>query len=83
MLKKKYGITIEQYNRMLIEQNNSCAICGKDADKCHNGLYVDHNHATGKIRKLLCRDCNVGIGHLMEDVLILRKAIEYLETINA
>lgn len=53
-LKAKYGITIEQYDQMLAEQNGGCAICAKPGDPLH----VDHDHETGKVRALLCLPCN-------------------------
>jgi hypothetical protein len=76
--KKKYGITIEQYEKMLAKQNNVCAICDKP---CSTGrfLAVDHDHTTGAVRALLCQNCNVAIGFLGEDTDRMAKAIEYLQ----
>ena len=57
-----YGITQEYYNKMLVSQDNKCLICGmldKDAPK---GLHIDHDHNTGKIRGLLCSNCNGSLG---------------------
>jgi hypothetical protein len=81
-LKKAYGITLEQYNELLSSQNHKCAICNID----NNGKYrnkprafaVDHCHSTGKIRGLLCSDCNTGIGLLKDNVNFLESAIKYL-----
>lgn len=78
-LKKLYGITLEAYNELSFKQNHRCAICGVEKSNLKNGLYVDHNHATGKARGLLCNNCNVGIGNLQEDVSILQKSIAYLQ----
>lgn len=86
-LKAVYGITEEEYDRLLAEQGGVCAICGEpetvDAVNQHgttlSRLCVDHNHETGQIRGLLCRRCNLGLGHLGEDVARLRSAITYLE----
>lgn len=81
-IKRHYGITIEDYNKMLTEQNNGCKIC----DKKHNPsikrgrLYVDHDHATGKVRGLLCGGCNSAIGYFMDSIDLLQKAIEYIKT---
>ena len=72
----KYGLTIEDYENMLISQNYSCAICGGD-NKGKN-FAVDHDHKTGKVRALLCSTCNSGIGSLKDSIDILEKAIEYL-----
>lgn len=79
-LKRKYGLTIENYNRMYTEQNGRCKICRKHYDK----LFVDHDHSTGKIRNLLCNTCNSGLGLFQEDPIILASAIQYLaESQNA
>jgi hypothetical protein len=78
-IKYKYGITIEQYNQKLIDQSNCCAICGTDKPGGgHNNLYVDHNHSTGKVRGLLCRNCNLMLGHAFDKVELLEEAIKYL-----
>lgn len=77
--KKKYGITLEQYNEMLAQQNNTCAIC---QEPCTTGmnLAVDHDHTTGKVRALLCKNCNTAIGLLGEDTNRMAKAIEYIQS---
>ena len=69
----KYGITLEERNRMALLQEEKCAICG-NIEK----LYVDHNHSNGKVRGLLCCRCNLMIGHVEESIAILQKAIVYL-----
>lgn len=74
-LKSRYGITLEQYNNQLDIQNNKCAICGTKSEK---SLAVDHCHTTGKVRGLLCLKCNTAIGKLNDDVILLQRAIEYL-----
>jgi hypothetical protein len=74
-LKRKYGITSKDYDRMFEEQNGKCAICGKTGKKLH----VDHNHKTNKVRKLLCFHCNAGLGHFTENPKFLLRAIEYLK----
>ena len=80
---KKYGISLEEYEKLLKEQNNSCKICQVSVEGLQNKRYkclvVDHCHATGKIRGLLCNTCNRGIGLLKENVEILQNAIMYLE----
>lgn len=77
--KKKYGITLEQYNELLESQNNGCAICAKPCATGMN-LAVDHDHTTGKVRALLCKNCNTAIGLLGEDTDRMAKAIEYLQS---
>lgn len=78
-LKRLYGITLEDYNRLLTEQNSCCAICNLH-ETAHNGrLHVDHCHTTGKVRGLLCHGCNTGIGLFKESEDIMLKAIGYLK----
>ena len=74
-LERRYGITTQHYQIMLTKQNHVCALCGKKGKK---RLAVDHCHATGKVRGLLCHKCNTAIGILNEDVSLLRRAIDYL-----
>lgn len=74
----KYGVTVEGFKAMLREQANSCAICGKVPPQPIFDLFVDHNHATGAPRGLLCHACNTGIGHLQDSPYVLRRALEYL-----
>lgn len=77
-LKKNYGITLDDYNRMFQEQNGCCKICGKHQQDLKASLHVDHNHMTGKVRGLLCHHCNVGIGHFEDNIVLLSNAITYL-----
>ncbi len=79
-LKKKFGLSKEQYTELLEKQNHVCAICGKE---CTKALAVDHCHTTGKIRGLLCNNCNRGIGHLKDSVENLTNAITYLTRANS
>lgn len=68
-----YGITPEQYERMVIEQDGKCAICEEKQP-----LLVDHDHRTGKLRKLLCRKCNSLLGMCDDNTDKLQKAAAYL-----
>ena len=77
-LKNLYGITPDDYNRMFVEQKGCCAICGTHQQELKKKLAVDHDHETGKVRGLLCRSCNTGIGLLKENKEILLAAISYL-----
>ena len=70
----KYGVTIEEYIRLSKNQNGKCAICRKEMNLC-----IDHNHKNGKIRGLLCRNCNFGIGFMEDSIKLLEKAIRYLK----
>jgi hypothetical protein len=80
---KRYGITSSDYDKLFLEQEGKCKICGTD-DPYHvsnNSKYfcVDHCHKTGNVRGLLCNDCNVGIGRLKDNIDILQNAIVYLK----
>ena len=75
---RQHGITVEDYNRMFDSQDGCCAICGKHQIELDHRMYVDHDHYTGEIRGLLCRNCNLAIGLLNDDELLLTKAISYL-----
>jgi len=83
-LKKGYGITLEQYNILLESQNGVCKLCGKpEVDICNKkgavrNLAVDHDHVTGRVRGLLCRGCNQGLGNFKESIQALTNAIKYL-----
>jgi hypothetical protein len=74
---KNYGISIDQYEAMLLEQNGVCAICHKAPDK--RRLNIDHDHKTGLVRGLLCIKCNRAIGLLKDDTDLLQSAINYLK----
>lgn len=76
-LKRLFGMTLEEYEQKAAKQDNVCAICG---GLCKSGkrLAVDHNHTTGKIRDLLCGNCNGGLGKFQDDPELLLKAAEYL-----
>jgi len=78
-LKRRYGISQEEYDKMYEDQNHRCGICGKESKK---SLHVDHNHDTGKVRKLLCSNCNTMIGLAKENPYILQSAMNYLFTHN-
>lgn len=80
-LRNKYGITVEQYDQMLTEQNHSCKICGTHFDDNGRALPVDHCHTTGRVRALLCDPCNKALGLLKEDINIMKNMIEYVETV--
>jgi len=73
-LKRKYGLTLEEYDELLAAQGGGCAICGNpDADN------VDHDHVTGEVRGILCFNCNIAIGHIADDKDRLLLAFAYLD----
>lgn len=76
---KQYGLTPESFEELLEYQNNACAICGgTNIEKNRKTLVVDHDHHSGDVRGLLHSRCNVGIGYLNDDPIMLAKAIVYL-----
>jgi hypothetical protein len=80
-----YGITTDELLRLEQESNGLCAICNRppSGESGEARLAVDHDHATGKVRGLLCGKCNKGLGLLQDDPAILAAAIAYLEENNA
>jgi len=81
--KKKFSITLDDYDKMFEAQNGVCAICSEPETFIMKGrthsLAVDHCHSTGKVRGLLCRQCNQMLGYAKDKIEILNKAIEYLK----
>jgi hypothetical protein len=82
-LRRKFNLSLEDYNKMMEAQEGKCAICLQFETQKRDGklkaLAVDHNHATGAIRGLLCTGCNTGVGKLKDSTEILMNAIKYLE----
>lgn len=76
-LRNLYGITLEVYERMLFEQSGVCAICSK-TNSDGRRLHVDHCHATGQVRGLLCFPCNTMLGNANDSESTLSLAAEYL-----
>lgn len=76
-----FGITLEDYNNLLVKQDYKCAICGSKLPKNSKTkhLVVDHDHKTGKVRGLLCQCCNFGLGQFGDSIENLKNAIKYLE----
>lgn len=79
-MKKNYGITLEDYDAKLAEQDGLCAICGtSDPKGKYNIFHVDHCHSTGAVRGLLCADCNLGLGRFKDSRDFLASAMAYLD----
>ena len=71
-----FGIDSSKYESLLVFQGGVCAICkGKNNGKA---FHVDHSHATGKVRGLLCSPCNMAIGRIGENIQVLQKAMSYI-----
>lgn len=79
-IKSKYKITVQEYEDMFNKQNGKCSICGSKNIGRKGAKYfnIDHCHATGKVRGLLCHNCNIILGKLNDDIDMCRKIISYL-----
>ena len=75
LLRRKYGIGLYQYHKMIEKQNGKCFICKETTP-----LVIDHCHNTSKVRSLLCFRCNTTLGKINENVDILQKMIHYIQT---
>lgn len=78
-LREKYGLTEDRFVDMLARQDGRCAICRRD-DHASKNWHIDHCHATGRVRGILCFRCNALLGNAMDKIATLRAAISYLET---
>ena len=76
-LKRRYNITVEEKQQMILAQNNRCAICNDIFTGIPN---VDHCHSTNKIRGILCWRCNFVLGRVKDNIDVLQNAITYLKT---
>ena len=74
---RPYGLSADEYRSLVEKQQNRCAICGSPPQK--RRLCVDHDHTTGKVRELLCRTCNAGLGHFKDNEELLLAAASYLK----
>ncbi len=84
-LQKKYGISAVEYAQMILDQDGKCAICGVEVsvERGQRGdptrACLDHDHATGQNRKILCQTCNTGLGSFKDDIELLQAATTYLQ----
>jgi len=78
--KRRFNITIDDYNKMFKKQNGKCDICGSNDSGSikTEHFFIDHNHITGKIRGLLCYSCNSAVGLLKDDIEISKNLTKYL-----
>lgn len=79
LLKHCYGISLREYNELLLKQDYKCVTCGITQFAIGRDLDVDHCHQTSKVRGLLCNPCNLALGLVKDNVEILRDMIKYLE----
>lgn len=82
--RKFLGITSADVMKMMVKQENRCAICHRQLDATYTNKpstpHVDHNHETNKVRGVLCVKCNTGLGLFLDNILVLENAIKYLES---
>ena len=78
-LRRHYDISLKQRDAMHSAQQGRCAICGNEIAQRGGATHVDHDHATGKVRALLCRTCNGGLGLFKDSEANLRPASDYLK----
>jgi hypothetical protein len=74
---RRYGITQEQFDQMLLDQNNKCKICDIEF-KNTKDTHIDHCHNTNYVRGLLCNGCNMALGQFYDNVELMNNAIKYL-----
>lgn len=81
-LRQKYGMSQEQYEALHEAQGGLCSICGKPQDPAGTitRLVVDHDHASNRVRALLCDACNRGLGFFLDDPALLEAAAQYLRS---
>lgn len=77
-LRLRYKMTEDDYLALFIQHEGKCAICKTHQDDLSKRLCIDHDHETGKIRGLLCHNCNTGIGNLRDSIALLTEATKYL-----
>lgn len=78
-LKRFFGITLDEYELKLKSQNHTCPICKKHSSEKEKQFAVDHNHTTGEIRDLLCRECNLALGNIQENYETALALGEYIK----
>lgn len=77
-VKRKYGFSLNELAKIRDNQQNKCAICEEEL-KAGSDVHVDHDHKTGKVRGILCRWCNTGLGQFKDSEKSLIKAVQYLQ----
>ncbi len=78
-LQRKFGVSQEDYEAMWEAQGKCCAICKTTEPRGRGDFHLDHNHETNEARGILCAECNVGIGKLLDSPKVLKSALAYLE----
>ena len=80
-LGKKYGLSYEQYSKMIVNQDNKCRLCLNEF-KVKRHIHVDHCHDTGQVRGIICFKCNQSIGKLGDTIESLERVVRYLKGIG-
>lgn len=78
IMRRQYGISLDEFSELLQHQGGGCAICGKPIKSARRRMNVDHCHETGEVRGILCTGCNTGLGHLGDNIEGIQKALAYL-----
>jgi hypothetical protein len=78
---RRHGLTYQRHQELLVEQDHRCALCRREWSGWGGryGPHIDHDHDTGRVRGLLCGDCNTALGRFGDNADLLRRAITYLE----
>jgi hypothetical protein len=77
-LKRMYGLSLEKLDEMIVSQENKCPICQQQFDERAHKYHVDHDHTTGRVRAVLCVQCNLGLGRFCDNTDSLKRAIDYI-----
>lgn len=80
-LRYKYNLTLKQHKQMYFEQNGCCVICGQPVP--YDEISTDHNHTTNKVRDLLCHRCNILVGIIENNFILINPTIKYLKKHNS
>jgi hypothetical protein len=78
IIRKQYGISMQEFNELLKHQGGGCAICAKPISALRRRMNIDHCHETNVVRGILCSGCNTGLGHLGDNLDGLQRALDFL-----
>ena len=78
IIRRQYGISMQEFNKLLEHQGGGCAICLKPIESLRRRMNIDHCHETNVVRGILCSGCNTGLGHLGDNLDGLQRALDYL-----
>ena len=79
IIRRQYGISMDEFRELLNLQGNGCAICSKPITALRRRMNIDHCHETNQVRGILCSSCNTGLGHLGDNIAGLQRALKYLQ----